>query len=168
MPASRLHIATPADAEAVERVLARSYGTLYRGWYTDEALAAALPAMTRANPALLSSGRYFVVESDGAARACGGWSAVGPGGGTTPGLAHVRHFATDPDYLSRGFGAAILRRCLDEAAAEGCAEIETISSLAAEAFYARHGFRQIAVVRQPMGAVSFSCVKMRRLLGGEP
>lgn len=164
----KLRVATLDDADAVSRVLARSYGVLYRGWYRDDVLDAALPAMTRANPALLSSGRYFIVEADGAARACGGWSAGAPGGGAAPGLAHVRHFATDPDYLNRGFGGAMLSRAIDEAGAAGFAEIECVSSLAAEAFYARHGFRQIEMVRQPMGGGEFACVRMRRATEPRP
>jgi hypothetical protein len=44
-----LRVATPDDARKVSDVLAASYSTLYRGWYRDDVLAAALPAMTRAN-----------------------------------------------------------------------------------------------------------------------
>ena len=163
---SAFHIrpAAPEDTDAVSRVLERSYGVLYRGWYQDEVLAAALPAMTRANPRLLASGRYFVAEIDGAIVACGGWSPEKPGIGVIPRLAHVRHFATDPDFINRGCGGAILCRCFDEATAAGFAEIESVSSLTAEAFYARHGFRQVAIVRQPMGGALFACVLMRRRL----
>jgi len=156
--------ATPADAAAVSRVLHASYDALYRGWYRDGVLEKALPAMTRANPILLNSGKYFVAELDGAIVACGGWSADRPTGGAISRLAHLRHFATDPDYLNRGCGGAIVRRCFNEARALGFVEFEVISSLTAEAFYARHGFMQIAVVRQPMGGVDFACVLMRKKL----
>lgn len=131
-----IRIAEPKDADAVSRVLLASYGSLLRGWYQDEVLAAALPAMTRANLALLSSGRYFVVELEGRVVACGGWSAEKPGGALIPRLAHARHFATDADFINRGCGGAILDRCLDEAAGEGFVEMESVSSLTAEAFYA--------------------------------
>lgn len=145
-------------------MLARSYGELYRGWYRDDVLDSALPAMTRANPALLASGRYFVAEADARVVACGGWSERRPTGALIARLAHVRHFATDPRFINRGCGGAILGRCLDEAAASGFVEIESLSSLTAEAFYARHGFRQIAIVRQRMGGADFACVLMRRRL----
>ncbi len=159
-----LRVASPDDATPVSRVLAASYSVLYRGWYQDEVLAAALPAMTRANPRLLSSDRYFVCEIGGRIVACGGWSAEKPGGGLVPRLAHIRHFATDPDFINQGCGAAMIGRCFAEAKSAGFAEIESISSLTAEAFYARHGFRQVSMVRQPMGGVTFACVLMRRRL----
>ena len=160
-----LRVAQPDDASAISAVLLASYSTLYRGWYTDDVLEIALPAMTRANPLLIASGRYFVAEIAGRIVSCGGWSAEKPGGGgAIPRLAHIRHFATDPDHLNRGCGGAILRRCLAEAAEAGFAEMETISSLTAEAFYARHGFRQVSVVRQAIRRVSFACVMMRRRL----
>ncbi len=159
-----IRVARPDDAAEISRVIFRSYSTLYRGWYQDDVLAAALPAMTRANPRLLASGRYFVAEIDGRVVSCGGWSPEKPGIGVIPRLAHVRHFATDPDFINRGCGGALLRRSLDEAKAAGFAEIESVSSLTAEAFYARHGFRQVAIVRQPVGRALFACVLMRRRL----
>ncbi|MCB2113890.1 MAG: GNAT family N-acetyltransferase [Parvularculaceae bacterium] len=155
---------TPADAAAVSRILRASYEKLYRGWYRDDALEKALPAMTRANPVLLSSGRYFVVEMDRAVVACGGWSADCPAGGAMDRRAHLRHFATDPAYLNRGCAGAIVQRCFSAARAAGYVEFEVISSLTAEAFYARRGFMQIAHVRQPMGGVDFACVLMRKKL----
>jgi N-acetylglutamate synthase-like GNAT family acetyltransferase len=164
MPPLELRIATPGDARAVSGVLQASYSTLYRGWYGDAVLDRALPAMTRANPLLLASGRYFVVEFDRKVVACGGWSAERPTGGRIPRLAHLRHFATHPDYINRGCGAAVISRCLGEARAERFEEMEVISSLTAEAFYARHGFRQLAVVQQPMGGADFACMLMRRSL----
>lgn len=164
MPPPEIRVATPEDAEAVSGVLNASYSTLYRGWYEDEMLVKALPAMTRANPALLASGRYFVVELGAKVVACGGWSEERPTGGRIRRQAHLRHFATDPDYINRGCGAAIIGRCLSEARGEGFEEMEVISSLAAEAFYARHGFRPLAVVRQRMAGADFACVLMRRPL----
>ncbi len=160
-----LRAAQADDAAAISGVLYASYSVLYRGWYTDDVLRAALPAMTRANPALMASGRYFVAELGGKIVSCGGWSAEKPGvGGLVPRLAHVRHFATDPDHINQGCGGAILRRCLAEAADAGFAEMESISSLTAEAFYARHGFRQVSMIRLPFAGVSFACVLMRRRL----
>jgi N-acetylglutamate synthase-like GNAT family acetyltransferase len=159
-----LRVAGSSDAAAVAAVLAASYGTLYRGWYRDDVLDRALPAMTRANPLLLASGRYFLVEDSGAAISCGGWSFEKPGGFATSRLAHVRHFATRPDHLGRGAASLIIARCFDEARANGAVEIEALSSLAAEAFYAGRGFRPMAHVRLPMGGAAFACVLMRRPL----
>src|SRR3990167_2943868 len=164
MPSIRIRIARAEDASEVSHVLLRSYDTLYRGWYRQDVLALALPQLTRANPTLLSSGRYFVGIADNQIVACGGWSGAPPTRGRD-GPPHLRHFATDPRYLGRGFGGAIVVRSLDEARRVGFSLMEVISSLTAEAFYARHGFVPVAQVRQRMGGVDFDCVLMRRHLG---
>lgn len=157
-----LRAARPDDAAALDDVLYASYSTVLRGWYRDETLDIAAKAMGRANPALLSSGRYFLAEIGGRAVACGGWSREAPGrGGVIPRLAHVRHFATHPDYLGRGLGGAILARSIGEAKDDGAVEMEAISTLAAEAFYAHHGFRRMADRIMTMGGAPFAAVLMR-------
>lgn len=91
-----IRIAAPSDACGVSDLLKTSYGELLAGHYELALLARALPLISRANPALLNSGRYFVAH-DGENRivGCGGWSLDRPGTGELEGgLAHVRHFAT--------------------------------------------------------------------------
>jgi len=164
-PAFSLRVATLEDRAALDAVLYASYSTVLRGWYRDDSLEVAARAMGRANPALLTSGRYFVAEMNGRAVACGGWSHEVPGrGGVVPRLAHVRHFATHPDYLGRGLGGAILARSLGEAKAEGAVEMEAISTLAAEAFYAHHGFHRMADRMMAFGGAPFAAVLMRMRL----
>ncbi len=158
--------ATPEDAAAVSAVLKASYSLFYRGWYRDESLDRALPAMTRANPALLASGTYYVAESEGRIVSCGGWSRDKMGGPPTPGLFHIRHFATHPDHVRRGAASAILARSIAEAEAAGARELEALSSLPAEPFYAGHGFRTMASVYVPMAGAAFACMLMRRPCGG--
>lgn len=162
-----VRVATLSDADAVGDVLARSYSALYRGWYRDDVLAAALPAMTRANAALLGSGRYFLALVGARVIACGGWSDREPGGAHIEGRAHLRHFATDPDFINRGAGGAIMAECFTNAARAGMAEMEVISSLTAEAFYAGRGFRVVGPVEQRIGAARFACVLMRRPIAGD-
>ncbi|MBA4174894.1 MAG: GNAT family N-acetyltransferase, partial [Hyphomicrobium sp.] len=53
-----IRVATPEDREAVTRLLQRSYPALMAGSYEPAVLAAALPLMTQANPALLASGTF--------------------------------------------------------------------------------------------------------------
>ena len=157
-----VRVATPADARAVSDVLSASYSTLYRGWYRDDVLERALPAMTRARPELLLSGLYFVAEQSGRILACGGWSRASPGGGAEAGRGHIRHFGTHPDHINRGCAGAILQRCLDEARTARLAGMECLSSLTAEAFYARHGFNTIAAASATIGGTPFACMLMRR------
>lgn len=157
-----LRVAAPDDARQVSDVLAASYSTLYRGWYRDDVLAAALPAMTRARPELLASGRYFVCERKGRAVACGGWSLGDPRGGAAEGRGHIRHFGTHPDFLGQGCAGAMIERCFAEARAEGCKEMECLSSLTAEAFYAGRGFKTVAATSISVGGAAFACMLMRR------
>ncbi|NWG72437.1 MAG: GNAT family N-acetyltransferase [Parvularculaceae bacterium] len=161
-PSISIRPATLADARAVSDVLAASYSLFYRGWYRDDILDRALPAMTRANPALLASGTYYVAETGGRIVSCGGWSREKVGGAATPGLFHIRHFATHPDFVRRGAAGAVIERCLAEAEAAGAHEMEALSSLPAEAFYAGHGFRTQAAVHVPMAGAAFACMLMRR------
>ncbi|GGK32150.1 GNAT family N-acetyltransferase [Salinarimonas ramus] len=163
-PTLRIRPATPADAEAVSAVLAASYGRLFAGWYAPDTLAAALPLMTRANPALLESGTYHVAQGeDGRIVACGGWTQSAPGGAESPpGTGHVRHVATHPDALRRGAARLLVETALAEARARGLERMECLSTLPAEAFYARMGFRALAHVTVPIGPLGFASVRMTR------
>jgi len=156
--------ARPSDAEALSAVIAASYSRLFAGWYLDDLLAAALPLMTRANPALLSSGTYYLAERAGEVLGCGGWTEAPPGGGgAIPGTGHIRHVATHPDHLGQGVGRLLMEHCFIEAAAAGVARLACLSTLPAEAFYARLGFSRIgpAVISLP-GGISFPAVEMAR------
>lgn len=160
-----LRVATPADEAALSDVLYASYSTVLSGWYRPEALKTAARFMGRAQPALLASGRYLVAERDGRILGCGGWSREAPGGGgLIPRLSHVRHFATHPDHLGQGVGGAVLARSLDEARQDGAVEMEAISTLAAEAFYAHNGFIRMADRMMSFGGAPFMAVLMRRRL----
>jgi hypothetical protein len=68
--------------------------------YDDAVLAVALPLMTQANPMLLASGSYYLtITEESRTVACGGWTHERPGSGEiVPSLAHIRHFATHPDW----------------------------------------------------------------------
>lgn len=101
--------------------------------------------MTRANPALLRSGRYYVAETaEGTIVGCGGWSQGRPGTNEVEaGLAHIRHFGTHPDWTKRGIGRAIYQSCEDAARAAGFDAFECHSSLNAEKFYHSLGFDRV-------------------------
>lgn len=102
----RLRTASSDDRAAVSDLLGLSYRALMAGAYPDDLLALALPMITKANPVLLASGRYAVIEDDaGRLIACGGWSLERPGSGeVVTDLAHIRHFAVHPDAVRRGLG----------------------------------------------------------------
>ena len=95
-----IRVATPADREMLDGLIAASYATLDDGLYDRAALAAAMPAMSKANPKLLGSGTYYIVEIDGEPAACGGWTREAPHTGMIEdGVGHIRHFATHPAHL---------------------------------------------------------------------
>ena len=155
--------AGPADAPAVERVLAASYGTLLSRDYPPDLLRAALPVMTRANPALLSSGTYHVAVLSGAVVGCGGWTLATPGRPDVPpdpAHGHVRHFATDPAVLRHGVGRALLERCRAEATAAGVARLECWSTLTARPFYEALGFRAVGPIDVELPGVRFPGVRL--------
>ena len=155
--------ATPADAGAVALVSSASFSRLYRGWYPEDLLDAALPILGKANPDLLASGTYYVAELDGHIVGCGGWSERLPGGEHDPAMGHIRHMATHPDFLMRGVGRALIERCLTDASERELRAFECKSSFPAEAFYARLGFRRIGLFELALpGGVMFPGVRMLR------
>ncbi|MBA1145887.1 GNAT family N-acetyltransferase [Ectothiorhodospiraceae bacterium WFHF3C12] len=112
--------------------------------YPAEVLKLALPAMTRANERLLRSGSFYLAEGGGEVIGCGGWTAERPDDGAVePGLAHIRHFSTRPDWGRRGVGRRIFEACMAQARGEGIRVFECYASLNAVAFYAALGFRAL-------------------------
>jgi N-acetylglutamate synthase-like GNAT family acetyltransferase len=163
----QLRPATPADAAAVAAVLRPSYAELMALAYPAELMARALPLITRPNPKLLASGRYYLVEAEsGEPAGCGGWSAHPPGASEPdPRRAHIRHFATHPAWLHRGVGRMLYARCEADARAAGFTAFEAWASLNGEPFYAALGFRRLERIETPMpGGVRFPAVRMERAL----
>jgi N-acetylglutamate synthase-like GNAT family acetyltransferase len=136
------------DLATVTDLLRASYPTLMMSAYQPSILDPALKLMVRANPRLLSSGTYYVAEAEnGAIVGCGGWTREHPGGEvTTEAVGHIRHFGTHPDWIRRGVGTAIFRRCEADAREFGIQGFECYSSLNAECFYSALGFERIAVL----------------------
>lgn len=162
-----IRVARPEDAAVLTQLIEASYAKLDDGRYDAAQLVHALPLMSKANPRLLASGTYFVAEVDGIAASCGGWSFEMPGSReTTPGVAHIRHFATHPDYLRLGLARRLITRCLEEAAAKGAGLIKCQSTLQAERFYASVGFRPVGQIDVEMGpGVMLPVMQMERTLG---
>lgn len=138
----QLRTARPEDQAMVSELLGLSYAALMADAYPADLLEAALPLITRANPALLASGRYAVIADEtGRLIACGGWSQERPGTGEViAGLAHIRHFAVHPDAVRRGLGRRLYEWCEDAARGARMTEFECHASLNAESFYRALGF----------------------------
>ncbi len=162
-----IRVATREDDSAVSELLKASYPVLMKASYDAAVLARALPLMTRANPALLSSGTYYLSETgDGRIAGCGGWTLEQPGSGeVTPGLAHIRHFATHPDLIGRGIGKATYAVCEADARKAGAWQYECYASLNAKGFYQSLGFNEVCQMEVVMGSeLRFPSLLMRRVI----
>jgi predicted N-acetyltransferase YhbS len=165
--AIRIRTARAGDLAAIERVFAASYPELMAAAYDGALLARALPMMTRAQPRLVCSGTYYVAVADREIVGCGGWSREAPGAPAGEvGVAHIRHFAVARDWIGRGIGRALYRRCEERANAAGIRIFECYSSLNGEPFYRALGFARLAAIEVPMGpGTSFPSIHMRRAIG---
>lgn len=161
-----IRIATPDDFAMLSDLIASSYAMLDDGSYDSGALAAAMPAISRANPELLASGSYFVAEMNGEPAGCGGWTVRKPGhGDVVEGVAHVRHFATHPAHLRKGIARLLLDRCLAEAEASGIRTMMSQSTMPAEQFYTAAGFVRVRTIEVEIGpGVFLPAIEMRRPL----
>lgn len=149
-----LKTATPEDEPSASALLKAAYAVLMLKNHEDSMLAAAIPFMSQANPALLASGTYYLVQNaDGQLVGAGGWTEGRPENGETePGLAHIRHFAVHPDWAGRGIGRTLLTKCAEGARTASCTRFECYATDYAQGFYKALGFksvRRIDVVIRP-------------------
>ncbi|MEM1273243.1 MAG: GNAT family N-acetyltransferase [Pseudomonadota bacterium] len=137
-----IRTARPGDLAIVDALIAASYPALLKPDYPPSVLVTALPLISRAQPRLLASGTYFVaVDETGRALAAGGWSHSAPQGGVGPrDLGHIRHFATHPQAVRKGLGAAIMAQTLAQAMQAGIRRMLCQSTRTAVPFYKKLGF----------------------------
>ncbi len=159
-------VATPEDAKAVEQLLKASYPALMAPSYAPALLEPVLARITRANPALLQSGTFYLVESPaGEVVGCGGWTLAPPDTaftGQTNVVAHLRHFATHPRWTGLGVGRTIYSLCRANAFEAPARVLEVCSSLNGEGFYAAMGFERVRDVTVPIAPqLAFPGVLMR-------
>ncbi|MGL5012326.1 MAG: GNAT family N-acetyltransferase [Paracoccaceae bacterium] len=151
-----------ADLAAVDLLLAESYPRLLAADYAPSVLVTALPIISRAQPALVLSGQYFVALSENRVMAAGGWSKGAPGqGGMQAGIGHVRHVVTDYRMQRQGVGRALMTAVLADARRAGMAGMDCLSTLTAERFYASLGFRSLGPVTVALQrGIDFPAVRM--------
>lgn len=156
------------DTEVVADIIYRSYSVMMAPSYSPETLQAVLSAITKPNPTLLSSGKYFLVRDNEQGVGCGGWSEEVPGRGETiAGLAHIRHFAVTPEAVGKGVGRLIFRRCFQEAGDAGFNRLQVFSSLNAVSFYEKLGFQSVRSMDVPMmDGVTFPSMVMEQEISG--
>ncbi len=148
----QIRLANKADIEAIEALLNRCYPVLMKPAYEESVLSKALPVMTKANPKLIDARAFYVAELDGEMVGCGGWSPDRPGDGSViEGLAHIRHFAVDPDHNRKGIGKVIFQYSAQAAKMSGASRLQAFSSLNAEPFYHRMGLKRLELIDISMG-----------------
>ena len=161
----KIRTAQPGDLSRVDSLLSRSYPVLLKGAYPPSVLVTAIPLISHANPRLLSSGSYFLVESGDELVGAGGWTATEPGTGRrgAPSTGHIRHVATDPNRVREGIGRALMGHIFDHARASGMARLDCLSTLMAVPFYAACGFDEVGPVSVPLRpGIDFPAVLMQR------
>ncbi|MEM9438665.1 MAG: GNAT family N-acetyltransferase [Pseudomonadota bacterium] len=153
--------ATPADTGAVDALLQRSYPRLLKADYPPSVLVGAIPALTRAQPALMACGTYFLAILDGAVVGAGGWTRDRK----ERRRGHIRHVVTDDRQLRRGIGRAIMERSFATARADAIRKMECWATLTAVPFYEAVGFEKVGpMVVQLQGAIDFPAMRMERSL----
>ncbi len=158
--------AREADRARLETMISQCYNEVYPQWYGEEILDAAMETMLHIDDKLLASGHYLAAEKDGKLAGCGGWSFSKAREGEPEGsVADIRHFATSPQFMRQGVGAAILDACIEEARSAGVQRLRCFSSLAAENFYARAGFETVQEATVMLnGSIPFDAILMEKAL----
>ncbi len=134
--------ATHDDIENINHILEQSYRKLMSNSCSMHFINAALPFKIQISDAFIKSKRYAVAETvDGKLIGCGGWSDEDPvTHKTEKDVAHVRNYATHPEYIKEGVGRKVFEWCRREAQKEKFKLFECLSGLNAEGFYTSLGF----------------------------
>ena len=167
-----LRLATEADLPALRLVMARAIAELQTAFLTPEQVAAS-EAMMGLDTRLVADRSYFIAELDGAIAGCGGWSrrATLYGGDHSAGRdarlldpatepARVRAMYTDPGFVRRGVGRAVLAACEAAARAAGFVRTELMATMAGQPLYRAAGYAPIEEIFDTNGAVPVPLVRM--------
>ena len=161
-----IRLARPSDLAELDALFARAYPALLKPDYPPSVLVTALPLISRAQPALLASGTYRVVEEKGRIVAAGGWTRRAPPGlRTRPGAGSIRHVVTDLHHLRQGHARAVIEASLAEARTQGMTAMAAMSTRTAVPFYAAMGFEALGEVEVTLrDGIGFPSVAMQRTL----
>lgn len=150
----------PSDLAALDALFAQSYPKLLKADYPPSVLVTAVPLLARAQPRLLASGTYYVVEVDGRIIGAGGWSPR-----RDRRMAEVRHVVTAADRTRRGVGRRLFDSIFEAARAARNEVLMCQSTRTAVPFYKAMGFvagREISVPLRP--GIVFPVREMHRRL----
>lgn len=168
----KLRLATDADLPALRAMMARAIAELQTGFLTSEQVTASAAVMGL-DTRLIADRSYFIAEIDGEVAGSGGWSrrATLYGGDHSAGRdarlldpatepARVRAMYTDPAFVRRGVGRAVLAACEAAAATAGFRRVELMATLAGQPLYRVAGYLPIEAIEDASGGVPVPLVRM--------
>lgn len=161
-----VRVAEPTDLDVLDRLFGSSYPVLLKPDYPPSTLVTAVPLISKAQPALIASGSYFVVcDTDGIVGA-GGWTMQAPGGKPgMRGIGHIRHVVTDHRRVRQGIGRKLMEHVIRHAQGSGMRQLHCQSTRTAVPFYTTVGFVAQGEIDIPLRpGISFPAIFMTRTL----
>ena len=126
---------------------------------------------------LIADRTCFLIEIDGQAAGCGGWSyrITSYGGDHTPGrepaplnpgadAARVRAMYTHPDFVRRGVGKLVLSLCEAAAREAGFDRVELVATLGGEPLYRACGYEDIERIVDARGGAPVPLIRMGKTI----
>lgn len=151
-----VRVAAPDDRDQLSELLTVSFCDPLKSSYSEDKVSSLLPFLSTPRNTLLTSGKYYVAETqEHLLVAAGGWSFSDPiANSNNPpcgAVAHIRHFATHPNWAGRSIGRTIFLICQLEARQSGVQKLEVYSTLNAVPFYSKLGFEHVSKVDLRLG-----------------
>lgn len=173
-----LRLARMEDEPSLRELIPRSARALSAGFYSEAQIEAAIRFVFGVDSQLVKDGAYFVAESDGEIRACGGWSrrrtlyggdqhkrSEDPLLDPATDAARIRAFFVAPEFARRGLGRRLMQTCARAAYDAGFRRLELMATLPGVPLYAAFGFTTgESVVETTPDGVSIPFVRMHRQL----
>ncbi len=171
-----LRLATPDDLPALRAIMARAIAVLQLAFLSPAEVEAS-KAVMGLDTQLIDDGCYFLAEIDGQLAGSGGWSrrATLYGGDHSAGrdarlldpateAARIRAMYTDPAFVRRGVGRAVLMACEGAARDAGFRRVELMATLAGEPLYTAAGFSPVERILDSNGGAPVPLVRMGKSL----
>jgi GNAT superfamily N-acetyltransferase len=173
-----LRTARLSEVNALNALVRDSVFGLSTAEYSPEQLESSMRHLFGIDTNLIADGTYYVIEEEGRAIACGGWSRRRTlfGGDQyadrsddrldpATEAARIRAFFVHPSQARRGLATVILDECARAAGVAGFHRLQLMSTLPGEPFYARRGFQVLERVTLTLpDGVPFPLVRMERNL----
>ena len=177
----KLRVATMADVQSLNALIAASARELSAGFYAPEQIEALIVHVFGVDTQLIEDGTYYVIDDDDRSRepaAAGGWSyrrtlyggdqaKSGEDTRLNPAsdAARVRAFFVHPRFARRGLGRQLYAECERSAQAAGFRRMELMATLPGVPLYSALGFSAIEPTSVRLaGDVDVPLVRMERLI----